>query len=197
MKLPLQYQVSEYDCGPSSLRNAMSYLFDRDKVPQELLVAIHEISLDGYHAHGSKGTTSVFGTSDEAMIHFAERFNKVSAQYKLGVKANILLDEDVDTHNKVLQETLKTGGVAVAKVMIEAPHYILITGYMNGTVRLFDPYMPEKPYEKEGVVWTTEHPYCFNALVDEKYLNRVDDLWWSFGPENERIVVAFERKASA
>ncbi len=35
MKLPLQYQISEYDCGPTSLRNAMAFLMEREKMPQE------------------------------------------------------------------------------------------------------------------------------------------------------------------
>lgn len=30
MKNPLRYQMSEYDCGPTSMLNAISYLFERE-----------------------------------------------------------------------------------------------------------------------------------------------------------------------
>ena len=29
MKNPLHYQFSEYDCGPTSMQNAISFLFER------------------------------------------------------------------------------------------------------------------------------------------------------------------------
>ena len=33
MKIPLHYQVSEFDCGPTTVLNAMSYLFQREDLP--------------------------------------------------------------------------------------------------------------------------------------------------------------------
>lgn len=37
MKNPLHYQISEYDCGPTSMLNAIIYLFDRDEIPPEVI----------------------------------------------------------------------------------------------------------------------------------------------------------------
>ena len=37
MKNPLRYQVSEYDCGPTSLLNAVSFLFEREEIQPEIL----------------------------------------------------------------------------------------------------------------------------------------------------------------
>ena len=37
MKNPLHYQLSEYDCGPTSMLNAVSYLFQREEVPPEII----------------------------------------------------------------------------------------------------------------------------------------------------------------
>lgn len=31
MKNPLHYQFSEYDCGPTTMQNAISFLFERRK----------------------------------------------------------------------------------------------------------------------------------------------------------------------
>ena len=35
MNNPLRYQMTEYDCGPTSMLNAISYLFPRDEIPPE------------------------------------------------------------------------------------------------------------------------------------------------------------------
>ena len=45
MKIPLRYQVSEYDCGPTSLLNALNYLFQRE----EISVGTAEASLEKAH----------------------------------------------------------------------------------------------------------------------------------------------------
>ena len=37
MKNPLHYQVSEFDCGPTTVLNALSYLFQREDLPAELV----------------------------------------------------------------------------------------------------------------------------------------------------------------
>ena len=40
MKNPLHYQLSEYDCGPTSVLNAVSFLFDREQIPPKILQKI-------------------------------------------------------------------------------------------------------------------------------------------------------------
>ena len=35
MKNPLRYQLSEYDCGPTSMLNALAFLFEREDIPPE------------------------------------------------------------------------------------------------------------------------------------------------------------------
>ena len=35
MKNPLHYQLSEYDCGPTSMMIAIYYLFEREEIPPE------------------------------------------------------------------------------------------------------------------------------------------------------------------
>lgn len=32
-KNPLHYQLSEYDCGPTAMLDAISYLFPREEIP--------------------------------------------------------------------------------------------------------------------------------------------------------------------
>ena len=38
MNNPLRYQMTEYDCGPTSMLNAVSCLFRRDEIPPERFI---------------------------------------------------------------------------------------------------------------------------------------------------------------
>ena len=40
MNNPLHYQLPEYDCGPTSMLNAVSYLFRREEIPPEIIRSI-------------------------------------------------------------------------------------------------------------------------------------------------------------
>lgn len=46
MKSPLRYQISDYDCGPTSMLNAVSFLFEREQIPPELIRNIMLFSLE-------------------------------------------------------------------------------------------------------------------------------------------------------
>lgn len=48
MKSPLRYQFSEYDCGPTTMLNAVSYLFEREEIPPEIIRNVMLYSLDCY-----------------------------------------------------------------------------------------------------------------------------------------------------
>ena len=37
MKTPLRYQMSEYDCGPTAMLDAVSFLFEREEIPPEII----------------------------------------------------------------------------------------------------------------------------------------------------------------
>lgn len=52
MKNVLNYQSSEYDCGPTTLTNALRFLFERCDIPPELLKAIALYTLDAYNEQG-------------------------------------------------------------------------------------------------------------------------------------------------
>lgn len=55
MKTPLQYQRTEYDCGPTSVLNAVSYLFGREQIKPDILRQTMLICLDCYGAGGACG----------------------------------------------------------------------------------------------------------------------------------------------
>ena len=55
MKSPLRYQFSEYDCGPTTMLNAVSYLFEREEIPPEIIRNVMLYSLDCYSKKGEPG----------------------------------------------------------------------------------------------------------------------------------------------
>lgn len=64
MKNPLRYQMTEYDCGPTSLLNAVNFLFEREQIPPELVRSVMLFCLDCFGADGAAGKC---GTSCMAM----------------------------------------------------------------------------------------------------------------------------------
>lgn len=65
MKNPLHYQLSEYDCGPTSMLNAISFLFDREEISPVIIRNIMLYCLDCYDGDGVMGKK---GTSCAAMM---------------------------------------------------------------------------------------------------------------------------------
>ena len=55
MKNPLRYQLSEYDCGPTSMLNALAFLFEREDIPPEAVRNIMLYCLDCYGSDGVSG----------------------------------------------------------------------------------------------------------------------------------------------
>lgn len=55
MKVPLRFQITEFDCGTVSSLNAFSYLFDRKEIPAELVKVIYSYTLDCYDEYGNIG----------------------------------------------------------------------------------------------------------------------------------------------
>ena len=161
MKIPLRYQVSEYDCGPTSLLNALNYLFQREEISPELIRNIMLYSLDCY---GSGGAPGKRGTSRMAMMFLSN-----------------WLDALVDA--------LHRNGVAVVRLYLDGEHYVLLTGEKEGRVYLFDPYyLPDGLAETE-IENTTDHPFHYNRIVPFSYFNRETQAPYALGSEAEREAV--------
>lgn len=61
MKIPLHYQVSEFDCGPTTVLNAMSYLFQREDLPAEIVRNIMIYCLTAIRRKGGRAETVPLG----------------------------------------------------------------------------------------------------------------------------------------
>ena len=68
MKIPLRFQITEFDCWTVSLQNAISFLYEREDIPAELIREIAMYTLDCYD---KKWNLWQWGTSRNAIAYLA------------------------------------------------------------------------------------------------------------------------------
>ncbi len=138
MKIPFRYQVSEFDCAPTSIYNVISYLCTTFEVPAKVIKDIMELSMDvSYQNKEGEG-----GTSTKQMKKICSYVTK---------NLPILLEKE-KSFSKILHE----GGCVLYRTTLDGyDHYVLITDYDEWYYYLWDPYYLE---QKEGVEVILNHP---------------------------------------
>lgn len=167
MKIPLRFQITEFDCGTVSLQNAFSYLFERDEIPAELVKSIHRYTLDCYDEQGNLGQG---GTSREAinkLTHWITRYAN-SKNFKVRCER---LEKDEITLEK-LQECLKNNGCIFVRCWQTQEHYVIITKIDKKYAYIFDPYyLDKKEYDHDSQVKIIlNKPFTHNRRVTLKRL---------------------------
>ncbi|MDE7244511.1 MAG: peptidase C39 [Oscillospiraceae bacterium] len=194
MKNPLHYQLSEYDCGPTSMLNAISFLFEREEIPPEVIRNIMLYSLDCYGAEGAPGKSGTSCTAMMFLSHWLDGFGRVG---QLPVSSRYLSGKDVYAGpESLINDALRRGGAAVVRLYFDEDHYVLMTGEENGCIRLFDPYYQTRPFpQQEDVVVTLEHPMQYNRIVPFSCFNRETPELYALGkPETREAVLLFNER---
>ena len=187
MNNPLHYQISEYDCGPTSMLNAMSYLFPREKIQPEIIRNIMLYCLDCYGPDGASGKS---GTSHMAMMFLSNWLNGFGKAGYLPISSRHLSGEAVNfCQNGSLRDTLRRGGVVVVLVDLDGWHYVLLTGIQGERVFLFDPYYLDTPLKEDGIQMVTDHPTAYNRIVPTWYFERETRELYALGPVETREAV--------
>ena len=186
MKQPLRYQITEYDCGPTSLLNAVSFLFEREDIPPELVRNIMLYSLDTYGADGFSGKS---GTSHTAMLflsHWLEGFGKAG---RLPIRSEYLTGRDVNLGaGSRIVSALRRGGAAVVRLDLDGWHYVLLTGIEGEGVRVFDPYYLPEPLPPD-VQPAEGHEEAYNRIVPLARFETQELAPYGFGPYEQREAV--------
>lgn len=189
MKNPLRYQISEYDCGPTSLLNALSFLFEREEISPELIRNIMLYSLDCYERGGVLGQR---GTSRMAMMFLSNWLDGVGKTGVLPIESRYLAGKDVYMgENSLLVDALRRQGTVVVRLNLEGDHYVLLTGVEQKRIRLFDPYLLERTIDDAAIECTEAHPKAYNRIVPFEYFNREAPGIYALGPVDEREAVLF------
>ena len=120
MKNPLHYQFSEYDCGPTTMQNAISFLFEREEIPPEIVRNIMLYCLDCF---GPDGTSGKCGTSCMAMQFLSSWLSGFGEAGHLPITSAYLSGRDVNfSQNSRLRDTLRRGGAVRAEAIEAVEH---------------------------------------------------------------------------
>lgn len=192
MQSPLRYQVSEFDCGPTAILNAISVLFPSEEIPVEFVQTVYHLSLDDMSEDGRPGWK---GTSPAAMYHISDWLNlyRDRTGYPLRTAfyrgAEVRYDED-----SPILRCIKDGGTAVVKCLLGGEHYVTLTGIDDRGVHVFDPYDWDVEYEPD-ILCVTDQPLTTNRIVPLSILTREDgSSHYSQCREQTRAAVVFYKE---
>lgn len=170
MKVPFRQQASEYDCVPTSLINAMCYLFSRRELPP---FVIHRIYKDCLDHEASRGTTgrAIRDLGFWLNSYKEKRFNTFAVQSKYISGAQVHLRRD----NKIIR-CLDTQGAVLIYVQTSQyeRHCILCIRSEGDWLYCYDPYPRSRRYIDNEVVQFVE-PTCHhgpNLRIRSDWLER-------------------------
>lgn len=190
MKIPLRFQVTEFDCGTVSLLNAFSFLFEREDIPAELVRAIHNYTLDCYDEYGNLGQG---GTSREAVQLLSRWITEYAKQKNLGVVCTHYEKEEV-TLDKI-QKCIEEKGVVFLRCFQDCEHYVILTDLKEDKAYLWDSYYLEEDYYEndESVEIIFDKPFSYNRIVTVERLFKETKEDFAFGPIDGREMVVIRR----
>ncbi len=184
MPTPLNYQISEYDCGTATLRNALAVLFDRKKIPPCMMQTIHKYTLDACIGRGHSGAK---GTSAAAIEFIASWFNAYHERTGFPITCSHLPPSDVNfIENSKLICALNSGAVAVVRCAYDVDHYILLTGIDGEYCLFWDSYHVDKPIRKKTIQTITDAPCHHNRRVHFTQMDTIGRNYYSLGALDKR-----------
>ncbi len=187
MKNPLSYQSTEFDCGPTTMTNAISYLFKREEIPPDVIKHIVLYSLDAYNSKGEFGKN---GTSGMAMMFLCNWLNQFGKVKRFPINGEYLTGSEVFIgQNSKIVTGLQQGGAAVVRLYYGCWHYVLFTAADDENIFLFDPYYRKKPFQIPGIEMVADAPTRMNRKVAYGILNSETKGVYTLGPKESREAV--------
>jgi len=157
MYIPLQYQMSEYDCVPTAFSNAITYLFERNEIPPMVIRHIYLYSLDTVGPEARQGSSGTSRYAVRLLGHWlaSYKFRKFS------VTTEFLEEEEVHLRdgNRIFS-CLEEGGVALCNILLKRheEHYLMLTKIKDGWIYSFDPYFRTRMRGLHESVQMLENP---------------------------------------
>lgn len=193
MKNPLHYQLSDYDCGPTSVLNAVAYLFEREDIPPEILRNVMLYCLD---CHSFDGAPGKLGTSTSAMMFLSNWLDNFGRVGIMPISSSYLAGDRVYLGSaSSINDALKRGGVVVVRLFYDELHYVLFTGIDDKNIYLFDPYYRTEPFNESDIKIVLDKPFEYNRIVPIEYFNSLDEKLYSLAsPDSREAVIIFNQK---
>lgn len=187
MNNPLSYQATEYDCGPTALRNAITFLYNRKDIHPEVIKYINLYCMDGYNQEGEPCKS---GTSAVAMSFLANWLNQYGQIKKWSIHCQVLGHDDIFmAQNSRIIAALQQGGTVVLRVVLECGHYILLTGVEDEYVHVFDPYYWPHDFPDKRIVTVLDQPERMNRKIHWDVFNSEGTDNYNLGPKEKRECV--------
>jgi len=192
MKIPLRFQITEFDCGTISLQNAISYLFEREDIPAELIRAIALYTLDCYDEKWELGQG---GTSRESIALVTRWITEYSKTHDFGLSVTHMQWEDVAV-DTILQFLKKWWVVLYRTYLEEDEHYVIITYADPDFVYVRDPYYLEESYcdKDKEISIIFDHLFDYNRKISLKRFESQSKKDFALGPIKWRECVLIRRK---
>lgn len=197
MKNLLNYQTSEYDCGPVSILNGIRYLFEREEIFPDLVKFIMLYCMDTYN---EAGEPCKHGTSPAAMSYITCWLNHFSQRKKFPLRCEHYSGEAISlTPGNPVWNALEKGGAVVLFLYLEVGHYVLLTGLKDDRVLLFDPFYEEeddpeldKEYDTDEIIFISDQPKKANRSISIERVNRITRDYYEMGePESREALVMY------
>lgn len=199
MKNLLNYQTSEYDCGPVSILNGIRYLFEREEIYPDIVKFIMLYCMDTYNEHGELCKR---GTSAAAVHYMSNWLNHFSETRNFPIHCDYIKKEEVViAPGTEIWSALKNGGAVVLRLSLDCWHYVLLTG-LDGEDRvlLFDPYYEEiddpeldDEYKTEEIEFLHHMPKRANRSISVCRLNRTALDYYQMGEFSNREALIMYR----
>ncbi|MBQ8973494.1 MAG: hypothetical protein IJ074_10505 [Clostridia bacterium] len=191
MKNDLISQSSEFDCGPTTLTNAMRFLYEREEIPPKILKHIWFMGNDTFDDDGRLGR---HGTSKASMRYMADWLNAYGKGFQFPIHAEFLeLEETLIAPGSRTWVCVAAGGCAVMRCYAGGyGHYVLLTQILpSGEIGLFDPYDEIPGETKDPWRCVAGEPKRMNRAVHPDQLNRTDTADYAMGafPIRENLLI--------
>lgn len=193
MKNALIYQTTDYDCGPTSIINAIRFLFEREEIPPLIVKHIWTMGIDTFADGGEPGKA---GTSKASMRYMAAWFECYAEKCGFPLKTGFFDAEYAAiARGGFIWKCLERGGCAVVRVWHgQVGHYVLLTQLVNDrVVGLFDPYDGDADRGDPDRRFVYDDPRRKNREVNVDILNRTDAVDYAMGEPDRREVLLLWR----
>ena len=140
MIVPLHYQVSEYDCVPTTFINAIAWLYERRAIPPLVIRHIYAYCLDTVSRGGRLGRAGTSKYAIQLVGHWL-------ASYKtrvFSVGTEYLEPQEVHLRPEgPIWRALENGGLALCNIHLghKEWHFVLGLHHDDGWLYVFDPYL--------------------------------------------------------
>lgn len=207
MKTPLNYQLGDFDCVPTSFSNGLVYLLGRSEYLPDFIRAISQNTIDvsaqrlitdqGSTAKG-KGSREINevglgGTSTESAQNLCQILDNYKSDKWDPITCRFFTNQEVT--KDALKAAVKKKSVALMNIHLGGEgHYVLVTDVDRKYAYMFDPYYQKMGSIKLPTVQMDErHPFKYNRKVALDHLFTDDTRDYTLRKEPYREMVVLRR----